>query len=53
MWLGLVLAVPMAAQQHEPPLTQDQQRFRPLTEVRFVAAAQADFLKSVVSLTPI
>src|SRR5260370_23461511 len=43
-WFGILLAVRMAAQ-HAPPLTQDQQRFRPLTEMRFATAAEADFLK--------
>jgi hypothetical protein len=42
--LALVLAAPLAAQK-EPPLTQDQQRFRPITSMRFATVAQADFLK--------
>ena len=45
MLLGLSLALPLAAQQAEPPLTQDQQRFAPLNDPRFAPAAQADFLK--------
>ena len=44
MWLTLILAAPLVAQP-EPPLTRVQQQFRPLTELRFAQAAQADFMK--------
>ena len=45
MWLALSVALPIAAQKPEPPLTQDQRLFAPLNEARFATAAQADFLK--------
>ena len=45
LFFALSLVMPVAAQQSQAPLTQDQQRFAPLNELRFATAAQADFLK--------
>ena len=46
MWPMLALGVPLLAQQPPPGSAQGQPRFQQPKEVRFVPAAQADFMRN-------